>query len=70
VEVLRLITAGHSNAGIADLLVISAKTVDHHVSAILRKLEVPDRTAAAEVATGLGLSEWGGPEDGEGASPR
>jgi DNA-binding CsgD family transcriptional regulator/tetratricopeptide (TPR) repeat protein len=69
-EVLRLIAAGHSNAEIADLLVISPKTVDHHVSAILRKLEVPDRTAAAEVAARLGLSGWGGPQDGVYASPR
>jgi DNA-binding NarL/FixJ family response regulator len=37
-EVLELICAGHSNAEIAAKLVLSTKTVDHHVSAVLAKL--------------------------------
>jgi DNA-binding CsgD family transcriptional regulator len=54
-EVLELICAGHSNAEIAGKLFISAKTVDHHVSAVLGKLGVPNRGAAASQAVRLGL---------------
>jgi len=48
VDVLKLIAAGLTNAEIADRLYISAKTVDHHVSAILNKLGVATRREAAE----------------------
>jgi DNA-binding CsgD family transcriptional regulator len=54
-EVLALICAGRSNADIAGQLFISAKTVDHHVSAVLEKLGAPTREAAARAAT-LALS--------------
>jgi len=53
--VLDLICSGHTNAEIATRLVISTKTVDHHVSAVLGKLGAPSRTAAASVAARLGL---------------
>ena len=55
-EVLELICAGHTNAEIAARLYISAKTVDHHVSAVLAKLGAPTRSAAASHAARLGLA--------------
>jgi DNA-binding CsgD family transcriptional regulator len=54
-EVLDLICAGRTNVEIAAALVISAKTVDHHVSAVLAKLGAPSRGAAAAHAQRLGL---------------
>jgi DNA-binding CsgD family transcriptional regulator len=52
-EVLDLIGAGHTNAEIAQKLFITVKTVDHHVSAVLAKLNAPNRLAAAARAAGL-----------------
>ncbi|NOK61286.1 MAG: response regulator transcription factor [Chloroflexi bacterium AL-W] len=46
-EVLRLIARGKSNKEIADTLIISEKTVKTHVSNILSKLHLADRTQAA-----------------------
>lgn len=46
-EVLLLIAEGLSNRDISDKLIISEKTVKNHVSSILRKLDLTDRTQAA-----------------------
>jgi len=46
-EILRLVATGLSNAEIAQRLVVSPRTVDHHVSAILQKLGVHTRREAA-----------------------
>ena len=54
-DVLRLIADGRSNAEIADILIISEKTVKSHVSNILGKLHMMDRTQAAVFAWQQGL---------------
>jgi DNA-binding NarL/FixJ family response regulator len=56
-EVLPLLAEGLRNAEIAQRLVVSEKTVDHHVSAILRKLGVRTRGQAGLAASQLGLNE-------------
>ncbi|WP_162606683.1 ATP-binding protein [Jiangella asiatica] len=54
-DVLTLLTDGLTNAEIADRLVVSVRTVDHHVSAILGKLGVATRREAAAAARSRGL---------------
>ena len=53
---LRLIALGLNNAAIADQLNIADGTVRNHVSNILAKLNVPDRTQAAVLALRYGLA--------------
>jgi len=53
-QVLTLVAGGLRNAEIAERLFISAKTVDHHVSAILAKLGTRSRGDAVRVAARLG----------------
>jgi DNA-binding CsgD family transcriptional regulator/tetratricopeptide (TPR) repeat protein len=60
-DVLALVAQGLRNAEIAARLFLSEKTVDHHVSAILRKLDVSSRGRAAGAAERLGIVL----EDGE-----
>ena len=55
-EVLPLLAEGLRNADIAQRLVVSHKTDDHHVSAILRKLGVRTRGEASAEAARLGLT--------------
>ena len=56
-EVLGLLAAGLSNRDIGARLFLSAGTVRLHVSNILRKMGVPNRTAAAMLAVQYGLVE-------------
>lgn len=58
-EVLRLIAEGLNNREIAERLVISDKTVKTHVSSILGKLHLEDRTRAAIYALRHGLAPDG-----------
>ena len=55
VEVLKLIAGGMSNSSIAEELVISENTVKGHVSNILSKLHLADRTQAAVYAWQQGI---------------
>jgi DNA-binding CsgD family transcriptional regulator len=54
-EVLGLVGEGLSNAEIARRLCISAKTAEHHVSAIMARLDVPTRKEAAAAARARGF---------------
>jgi DNA-binding NarL/FixJ family response regulator len=54
-EVLALITEGLTNAEIAERLVVSPRTAEHHVAAVLTKLGATTRREAARRASELGL---------------
>ena len=55
-EILQLIVDGYSNKQIARSLYISEKTVKNHVTNLLRKLDLSDRTQAAVYAIRTGLA--------------
>ena len=55
-EVLKLLPEGLSNSEIASKLFISPKTVDHHISAILLKLNLHTRAEAARYAQTSGIT--------------
>ena len=54
-DVAKLVARGLTNAEIAERLFISTKTADHHVSAVLGKLGMPNRRAVISRAGELGL---------------
>lgn len=56
-EVLYWLSHGMTNVEIADRMILSEKTVKNHVSHMLRKLELTDRTKAAALAWREGLSQ-------------
>ena len=62
-QVLTLIDSGLSNVEIADRLCISVKTAEHHVSAIIMRLDVGSRREAASAARSMGIlgdaQKWG-----------
>jgi DNA-binding NarL/FixJ family response regulator len=55
-EVLALLAEGLTNAEIAERLVVSSRTVEHHVAAVLAKLGAPTRRDAALRASELQLA--------------
>jgi DNA-binding CsgD family transcriptional regulator len=59
VQVLALLVSGHTNSQLARRLHVSAKTIEHHVSSILEKLDVHSRTEAVAAAFGLGIVKTG-----------
>jgi two-component system, NarL family, response regulator LiaR len=54
-DVLRLLARGLPNKQIATQLAVNERTVKYHVSAILAKLDVTNRTEAVTVAASRGL---------------
>ncbi|WP_432013224.1 response regulator [Streptomyces cucumeris] len=56
-EILKLVAEGHSSQEIADLLVISVKTVERHRANLLQKLGLKDRLELTRYAIRVGLIE-------------
>lgn len=68
IEILDCIAQGMTNKEIADRLFISSQTVKNHVTAILRKLQVNDRTSAVIYALRRGWIRLGMRDIAEGTS--
>jgi DNA-binding CsgD family transcriptional regulator/tetratricopeptide (TPR) repeat protein len=64
-EVVQLVAGGMRNDEIARRLFLSSRTVDHHVAAVLAKLEVERRGQVAEAAARLGIR----PQFGQSTDP-
>ncbi len=64
-EILTLMAQGRSNQEIADVLGLTLKTVQNHVSQIYTKLQVVDRAQAVLRARAAGLGSLGERDDGE-----
>ena len=62
-EILERLARGATNATIAGALHLSERTVSHHVSAVLRKLDASTRTAAVDAARRRGLLSQDGTPD-------
>jgi DNA-binding NarL/FixJ family response regulator len=62
-EVAQLLARGLTNSEIATAAFISAKTAEHHVSAVLAKLGLPNRRAVQLKAVQLGLDPAGAAPD-------
>lgn len=56
-EILQLLSEGHNNKALGEIMGLSEKTVKNHVSAVLRKLGVTDRTQAVVLALKNGWIE-------------
>lgn len=56
-EILKLVAEGHTSQQIADLLVISPKTVERHRANVLQKLGLKDRLELTRYAIRVGLIE-------------
>jgi DNA-binding CsgD family transcriptional regulator len=54
-EILSLLSEHRSNVDIADQLFLSPRTVEHHVAAVMSKLDASSRDEAVEMARGRGL---------------
>src|SRR5947209_20233879 len=54
-EVLRLVAEGHTDREVAEILVISPRTVNRHLSNMYIKLDVPGRAGAVAFAIRQGL---------------
>jgi DNA-binding CsgD family transcriptional regulator len=69
-EILLLLVEGLHNAEIAEQLAMTPKTVEHHVSAVLAKLDARSRAEAVRVAHDLGLVSQTATPPKMGGAPR